>query len=167
MEKKVVTFRPLRRDAKTGKVMVASYTGWRKIKTSDYYPTLLTVARDYAGMKHSEYVHNHKGELLYFYAYNPNDIPLFDDVPHDEISRIFATTKVRGFKNTLSPGYSYSGIGIDCDGIPTFTHYTADYLATHEYEPFDFEVLTVKDVLIWYEWVINNLNNTTFNTQQQ
>lgn len=162
---KNVQFRPLRRDKKTGKVIVASYSSWRKIKTADCQKTLLTVKRDYANMKHDEFVHNHKGELLYFYRYNPNDIPLFDPNSIEDTNAIFAITKVRGLKNHLSEGYNYSGAGIDCDGIPTFSHFDADYLGTHKYEPFDFEVLTVGTVLLWYEWVINNLSRTTFITE--
>ena len=40
---KTITFRPLRRIKKTGKIVVASYMQWRKVKTADYSKFKLVV----------------------------------------------------------------------------------------------------------------------------
>jgi hypothetical protein len=44
----------------------------------------------------------------------------------------------------------WRGHGIDCNGTPTFSHYTADYIANQYKHMNDFEPLTVKIVVEWY-----------------
>ena len=49
-------------------------------------------------------------------------------------------------------------MGMDCDGVPTFSHFTIDYTATlqdiHEFEP-----LTVSIVTTWLGWFLMRLEN--------
>lgn len=151
---RTITFRPLRRIKKTGKITVASYLQWNKVRCANNEPHELVVNPEYRQFKdHEEYVYNHEGELLYFYKYNPNDIPV---VPSSQLDFAHSMYRVRCID--FNGFYSYSGIGIDCEGTPTFSHFTADYLGTHSYDPNDFEPLTVGKVLQWYEWFIYRLD---------
>lgn len=154
---KTITFRPLRRIKKTGKIAVASYMGWRKVKTADYGKFNLVIDNEYKDMPMGEYVHDHEGELLFFYAYNPADIPVFNSQLVD-LEYIFATTDVRGFYGETAN--HYSGNGIDCDGVPTFSHFSADYLGKHEYDVNKFEPLTVGMVVKWFGWFLLQLDNS-------
>jgi hypothetical protein len=152
-----IVFRPLRRIKKTGKITVASYMQWRKVKTADYSKFNLIVDDEYKLMPKDEYVYDHKGELLFFYTYNPAEIPIFTP-PLPDIETIFDTTDARGFN--YGQCTNYSGKGIDCDGVPTFSHFTADYLGTHKYDLNAFEPLTVDMVTKWFGWFIYQLNNS-------
>jgi hypothetical protein len=73
---KVVIFKPLRRIKKTGKITVASYMQWRKVKTSDYNNFSLIIDDEYKSFPKDEYVYDHKGENLFWYNFkNPQDVP--------------------------------------------------------------------------------------------
>ena len=61
---KEITFRPLRRDKKTGKIIVASYLSWYKIKCADRTKLLLTILTEYKAMNPDDLVYTHKGERL-------------------------------------------------------------------------------------------------------
>lgn len=75
---KTIKFRPLRRIKKTGKVTVASYMLWRKVKSADYSKFNLIVDDEYKGMPSDEYVYNHEGEQLFFFTYNPDEITIYN-----------------------------------------------------------------------------------------
>src|ERR1700728_4561579 len=74
---KEIKIRPLRRIKKTGKICVASYMSWYKVKCADYSKFSLTVDNEYKSFPLDEYVYNHKGERLFWRDYNPSDIPIY------------------------------------------------------------------------------------------
>lgn len=155
---KSIIFRPLRRIKKTGKITVASYLQWNKVKTADYNKFNLIISDEYKSFGKDEFVYRHDGELLFFYQYNPAEIPIYIIESIGDIAKIFASTKVRGIDH--GDTVSYSGKGIDCQGTPTFSHFTADYLGTHNYDVKEFEPLTVETVTKWFGWFLFQLNNS-------
>lgn len=135
--------------------MVAGYLQWNKVRSENYHPYELVIAPEYRDLPQDEYVHNHKGDLLYFYNYNPNDIPILNA---GEAGIAKSLYRVYGIYSNGFTMFMGSSAGIDCEGTPTFSHFTADYLGTHGYNLDDFEPLTVGKVLEWYEWFIYRLD---------
>ncbi len=163
-----------------GKIIVASYTQWRKVKTADYGRFHLTVDDEYKRLDSDAFVHDHKGELLYFFPYNPAEVMAFqqtvidldedEDFDYDEaraIHRDFIIHHDGGKYGT--PYTSYFMRGTDCSGVPCFAHHSGDSVAeryTGEwcervgYSMFDFEPLTVKMVRQWIGWFLYGLENS-------
>lgn len=152
---------------KTGKITVASYSQWRNIKTLDYqrfyYPNgerrkvVLNVDYEYKIFGPDEYVFNHKGKQLFFPTYFPDEIPVFDSGSLD-FNQIRPKIKMYAVRYK-SGEVSYSVTGMDCSGVPTFSHMTADNIATHYKDMNQFEPLTVKTVIDWFGWFAYQLNN--------
>ena len=161
---KEITFRPLRR-LKSGKIAVASYMGWRKVKTADYSKFHLTVNNEYERFRLDELVHNHKGEQLFFFKYHPDDIPVFQE--YEEVDYGEMRIKFGGWCRQFENGEKiYSGRGMDVDGVPTFSHYTLKRLLETcgkpgYYNRTYFEPLTVETVRKWFGWFLWQLNNNT------
>ena len=157
MEK--ILFKPLRRRKSDNKVVVGSYASWGKVGRVARYKCEIVIDTDYRSMDPEEYVHNHKGELLYFYRYDPNEMPTFKwrkGMEWEEMNG-YQARALEWCKGNVT----YNGKGIDCDGIPCFSHYTADYIGTHNFDLDDFYPLTVKQVIMWYGWFIMRLENAT------
>lgn len=159
---KKLNFRPLRRFKKTGKICTPSYMEWSRVHSYDMSEFNLIIDTEYQSLPDDEFVHNHNGELLFFYQYDPNEIPIFE-LPNSitwqygcvlkneiQYSHNVSCIKIRGI-------VIYGGQGIDIDGTPTFSHFTADYIATQNYNLDDFEPLTVGKVKQWYGWWLLNL----------
>lgn len=162
---KTVTFRPLRLIKKTGKITVASYMQWRKVMTADYSKFNLVVDDEYKRFSKEDYVHDHEGNLLYFYTYNPADVPVFHSASFDFVSleEIQKNNKMYGINwgSSLPANHiHYNMPGTDCDGVPTFSHGSADYLATHHKDVSPFEPLTVAMVNMWFGWFLYQLENS-------
>ncbi len=164
-----IVFRPLRRVKKTGKVVVAGYMQWRKVKTADYNELKLIVDNECANMPSDEFVYDHEGKQLFFYPYCPQLTDYFGLENMDvEISRPHFQSMVwypDGTGHILTNGTPtfYTGRGVDCDGVPTFSHYTADYIAIHarvDYDLMVFGPLTVGMVRSWLTWFIYKLNTS-------
>lgn len=149
---KKVKFRVLRM-AKC-KAVVASYMQWRKVITADYGKCDLTLVREYANIPDDVFVHNHKGELLFWKDFNPEEIPVYwwEDWVSDG-----------NFHYGINWGTSitYNCRNIDVQGVPCFSHFTADYLATHNSDIAEYEPLTAGVVKKWYGWFLLQLNNST------
>ncbi len=157
-----IRFRPLRRIKKTGKVVVASYIGWRKLMTADYDKFNLLVNDEYKKFPKDEFVYRNDGELLFWFKYNPADIPIYNSIPLESISdnvpkehKYFHGTRWSG-----SDRIYYLAQGLDCDGVPTFSHCTADHVAGWHQNVEDFEPLTVETVVKWFGWFLYQLNNS-------
>ena len=166
-----LVFRPLRRVKKTGKVVVASYMQWRKVMTADYSKFNLTIDDEYKTMPSDEFVYNHKGELLFFFTYNPYDIPVYDSdaeriLDDDWLDKIHASKQPYGIRwNINEQGHvNYNCKGMDCDGVPSFSHWYEDRITQKDtweyYGPDQFEPLTVKTVTKWFGWFLYQLNNS-------
>lgn len=153
---KTIKFKPLRKVKKTGKIVVASYSQWRKIKTADYYDFELIINEDFKNFNDNELVHNHKGENLFWLHYNPEEIPTVNhlQVIYDENEYPKMWRTVYGM---------YSCKGLDVDGVPTFTNLTLNELGKYKGSIIDYEPLTVKDVKYWFGWFIYNLDNAQLN----
>lgn len=154
---KEIKFRPLRRIKKTGKITIASYMQWRKVKTADYNKFILIVDSEYKRFPRDEYVYDHNGEVLYWRDFNVEDIPVMPPI-HDE-EFVYPPS---GWRADLGGNGYYWGVrGLDCDGVPTFSHHTADEVVTHHYKDVsEFQILTVGIVAKWFGWFLYQLNNS-------
>ena len=173
---KEITFRPLRRDKKTGKIIVASYMAWRKVWTANYsfnetgdVPKIvsrLTIINEYKGVNPDDFVYNHKGEQLFWFNHeDPDALPknyctlktaceIFD-IPYEEYEG--EEWKV---SEPLGSGFAPGVYGFDCDGVPDFSHNTAESVANCYSDMSIFEPLTVGMVVIWFGWLLMRLDNT-------
>lgn len=152
-----IKFRPLRRIKKTGKICVASYMQWNSIMTADYGKFKLTIVDEYSTMPKDEFVYNHLGELLYFFEFDPNEIPVFDLMTEDWHPQREGHYHY-GIRHD-SGHNTYSVQGTDCQGVPCFSHMTSDSIGTHYSNPFAFTPLTVEMVTKWFVWIMFRLNN--------
>lgn len=156
---KTITFRPLRRIKKTGKITVASYMQWRKIKTADYSKFILVIDDEYKSFPKDEYVYNHNGENLFWKNYNPEEIPLI--CPWS----LMSASAVSGNRpSQWKTNYGmYSAKGLDVDGVPTFSHGTANEIYSKA-DMKDYEPLTVEIVAWWFGWFLYQLQNSELKT---
>ncbi len=149
---KTITFRPLRRIKKTGKITVASYMQWRKVKTADYNKFVLIINEEYKALPKDEYVYDHNGENLFWRNFNPEEIPF-----------ITGHELVDGERPPYPPRwkteYMVSARGLDCSGVPTFSHYTSDDIFNSGSDMTDFKPLTVEIVSWWFGWFLYQLKN--------
>jgi hypothetical protein len=148
----IITFRPLRRIKKTGKITVASYMQWRKIKTADYNKFILIVNEEYKTFSNDELVYNHNGENLFWRHYNPEEIPILNQY-----------ALIDGEQPPYPPmwktEYMFCAKGLDVDGVPTFSHQMANNIYNSKADIKDFEPLTVKIVNYWFGWFLYCLQN--------
>lgn len=160
---KEIVFRPLRRVKKTGKIVVASYAQWCKIATADYGQFKLIVDDEYKALPKDEYVHNYKGELLFWWTFNPGDLPILKkEGLHFDYDA--AKAKYQNFIVDNGSWTTYFVRGLDCNATPTFSHYTEDYISRPDlWEWFtreDYQPLNVETVTKWFGWFLFNLNNS-------
>jgi hypothetical protein len=152
---KTITFRPLRRIKKTGKITVASYMQWRKVKTADYSKFKLIVSDEYKSFPKDELVYNHNGENLFWRNYNPEE----------EIQMLNEYALVDGEQPPYPRMWKtdwgmYSAKGLDCDGVPAFSHETANEIVKdHTRNLNDYSPLTVEVVNWWFGWFLYQLQN--------
>lgn len=153
------------------KIIVASYPLWGKVRTADYGKFNLTVDDEYKQFAGEDFVYNHKGELLYFFPYNPADVMVFqqtviddEDFDYDEARALHRDFIIHHDGGKYgSPWTSYFMRGTDCCGVPCFSHHSGDSIAERYggyYSMFDFEPLTVKMVRQWLGWFLYNLENS-------
>ena len=164
---KTITFRPLRIIKKTGKITVASYMQWRRIKTANYSKFNLVIKNEYADMPLDEFVFNSDGEQLFFFTYDPNNVPVFDWHENFDLESIRKYNSEYGINWDPVTSTNYSMRGTDCDGVPTFSHYTAKRVADNYHLTGDerwsieqFEPLTVSEVLKWLSWFLYQLEKS-------
>lgn len=158
---KTVKFNPLRRVKSLDKVVVASYSTWRRVKTADYSKFKLILSTAHHSMDNSEYVYNHKGELLYFYDYNPVDIEVYKHNVFDE----FNPPKSQ-YIIDWGESICFRIKGADVDGVPTFSHFTQESIATHYKDMNDFTPLTVGMVKHWLGVFLYYLENNYLEYKQ-
>lgn len=169
---KEIKFRPLRLNKKTGKIIVASYIQWNKLRCANYSEFKLTVVDEYEQMNKADFVYNHEGKQLYHFGYNPWDIHehygscIAEGFDWDEMRRIykdFILVSDGGLYGT--PHKSYHVRGADTAGTPTFTHYDEDRVTTDDtwnyYGADAFEPVTVGYVITWLGWFLYQLENST------
>lgn len=167
---KSITFRPLRRVKKTGKIVVASYMGWNRVMTADYNKFNLVINDEYKKLPKDEFVYDHNGNLLFFFTYNPADVPVYDSkaeriINEDWLDNLHKSKQPFGIRWENSEGHvNYNAPGMDCQGTPTFSHYTQDHVAQEDvanYYGLDkFEPLTVETVAKWFGWFLYQLKNS-------
>ena len=161
---KTIRFRPLRRIKKTGKITVASYMQWRKVKVADYDKFTLIIDNEYKRLLLDEYVCDHKGETLFWRDFNPDEIPTLKPyILRDDDGEEDFPPK---WKSDLGgTGYYWGVPGLDCDGVPLFSHYSAEEVAKFHFSSInDFEPLTVRIVIKWFGWFLYQLNNSTLSS---
>lgn len=150
---KAIRFRPLRR-MKNKKIVVASYMQWRRIKTADYNKFTLIVDDEYKSFPDAEQVYNHKGEHLFWRHYNPEEIPMLNRYA-------LSDGEQPPYPEMWKTDYGmYSAKGLDCDGVPTFSHGTAENIYNGKSDLKGFEPLTAGVVKWWFGWFLWNINNS-------
>lgn len=157
--KKTVAFTPLRFIKKSGKIYVASYAQWRKVMAADYADFDLVIGDTHKTMNKDSIVHNHKGEQLFFYNYNPSDVLIFSSSVVLNLDWIRNRYSQYGIDYGTSICYSIKGC--DVDGVPAFSHYTVRYIEIKHTNISEFVPLTVGMVLHWYGWFLWQLNNSS------
>lgn len=156
---KSITFRPLRRIKKTGKITVASYMGWHKVMTADYGKFNLVIDDEYKRLPNDEFVYNHNGEQLFFFDYNPVDIPVYNSETMN-LLELHESNKPYGIIwQGMSCHVNYVARGMDCSGCPTFSYHTAELCEKYS-DITQFEPLTVRTVVKWFGWFLYQLNNS-------
>jgi hypothetical protein len=165
---KTIIFRPLRKIKKTGKVTVASYMQWRKVKTADYSNFLLIVNEEYKTFPKDELVYDHNGENLFWKDFDPEQIPILP--PY--ILRQENYEYPKQWRTNYGMGYCdhFCASGLDCSGVPLFSHGTEHNLTIgnmHDYTLGDvgeqinamheYELLTVEVVVKWFGWFLYQL----------
>jgi hypothetical protein len=171
-----IKFRPLRVIKKSGKIVIASYMQWRSIKTADYNKFDLVIDESYKMLNDDDFVYNHLGKQLFFYDFTPNDFLVNPKIPKSDgfIPSAENTEEYLNFRNrnpyiVLDRGdyITYWCRGLDCDGVPTFSHYTADYIVSDNTRDFKvFEPLTVRMVKMWFGWFLWQLDNSKLHITQ-
>jgi len=166
---KAITFRPLRLVKKTGKIVVASYAQWNRVRTADYAAFALTVDNEYAGLPADEQVYNHEGKPLFWRNFDPDSIPTLRHtrlVSHEEF-QAFTAANLGHYVIHWGPSewhptgsISYACRDLDCQGTPTFSHLTIDHVAEHARDWADYEPLTVGIVVKWFGWFLYQLENS-------
>ncbi len=168
---KTIKFRPLRIIKKTGKITVASYMSWNKVRVADYSKFNLIVDQKYKSINPDEFVYNFRGEQLFWYNHtNPEILPRqYAEI--ESAVKIFGVDK-RVFEGEewkmsepMGKGFHWSVRGFDCDGTPCFSHYNADHVASHS-DMNQFEPLTVGMVVKWWGWFLWQLNNVSLLTNK-
>lgn len=97
-------------------------------------------------------VYDHNGKNLFWRNFNPEEITMLNnyslvDGEDPEYPPMWKTE------------YLFCANGLDCDGVPTFSHGTADNIYNGKSDMTDFEPLTVKVVNYWFGWFLYNLQN--------
>jgi hypothetical protein len=161
---KTIKFRVLRKVK--NKIVVASYPQWYRLMTTNYNKFNLIVDQEYHTFDKGGFVYNHKGEQLFFYTYDPREVPVY------QWNRYLDTDGWYEHGNRFAIQYdplgspSYHMPGADCQGTPTFSHMTADHIVNNNRQlekMNDFEPLTVGTVVRWFGWIfLDRLNNMQF-----
>ena len=157
---KKLIFRPLRLNKKTGKIIVASYFGWRKLKTADYSNFELTVIPEYKGLGSDAFVYDHKGQQLFWFNIEPEEIATQHPLMEDEERGEFREKHLHRFVQYPHGGGMYNSPALDVDGVPVFSYFTADHAATCGFDITLFEPLTVGMVVKWFGWFLYQLENS-------
>ena len=140
---KKLLFSPLTRIKRTGKISVLSYSGWRKFYKMNFSEFEISLQQ----FPHDEYVYNRKGEQLFFYSYKPSEIK----------QRINGDNTILNWFSVYNNSVYFGCRGLDCDGVPTFSHHNADRVAQNSFKWMAmYEPLTVKTVLMWLDWLMAN-----------
>ncbi len=169
--KREIVFRPLRLIKKTGKITVASYTQWSKVKTADYNEFNLVINDEYKAFSKDELVYNHNGENLFWKDFDPDKIPYLPPYILREENYEYP----KQWRTNYNMGYSdsFCARGLDCSGIPTFSHGTAQNLTNGNIRNYtleevvevlnpmnEYELLTVGVVVKWFGWFLYQLQNS-------
>lgn len=156
-----ITFRPLRLNKKTGKIMVASYMQWNKVRVlNDYHSgAKVLIDQQYKSFPKNALVHNHKGETLFWRIDSPVDLPTLNYIPDFDWDKAREDNPLGFF---LQGQHNSTHVGqLDCTMTPAFSHYTQKYIATHYDDMSLWEPLTVATVQKWFGWFLYNCENLT------
>lgn len=156
---KTITFRPLRRIKKTGKVTVASYMSWYKIQTADYGKFKLIINTEYKMLPPHELVYDHEGNQLFWFKYHPADIPVFNYSILFDLDKIREENKHYAINWQSGNPLNYNAKGLDCSGTPIFSHYTEKHIKDNYKDTKQFKPLTVEMVVNLFGWFLYQLQN--------
>lgn len=166
-----LSFRPFRRVG--DKLVVTSYTGWRKIYTADYEGAEVKLL-PFPEIKKDEIVyamHNPEGQYKFWYPtkFEPLFWPVNGIIRHIGYGKrseaVFEPDVVHGYYDEeMKDNEVYSMF--DCDGCPTFSHKTVVYVSEnypdkiHLFEPLTADIVykyfeRMRDCLEKIKWVHN------------
>ena len=161
---KTINFRPLRVHKKSGKVIVASYPQWYKVRCANYNEFVLNVINEYYTMNKTDFVYNRELELLYHLNYNPWDVFVYNGTCLDaDFNWDYLSETYKSFSIDKGDGSRVmrSWRGCDCEGTPTFSHHTADSIGNGGcWDLKEWEPLTVGYVVDWLGWFLYHLENS-------
>jgi len=142
-----IKFRPLRHVKKSDKIVVASYSTWRKIVNTDRYnPTHeIVVDTEYKGMDPDAFVHNQKGEQLFF--------PDYARLPSKDVWKKSGGA-IGLWVETIGEFVRY---GMDSEGVPFFSDITKYYAIRHYKDSRIFNPLTVGTVAQWVDLFLSRI----------
>lgn len=168
---KTITFRPLRRIKKMGKIAVASYSQWYGIQTANYSQFQLVLVDDYLQFASDEPVYNHEGERLFFPDYDPYQLPIYSNDGYYSLKKHYEENVAfcwRHVSTQYSPNewIGFHGTGMDCTGTPTFSHLTISHIAESYSDISVFEPLTVGTVTNWLGWFLLRRENALITTRK-
>ena len=165
-----IKFRPLRMIKKTGKVCVASYMQWNRVRCANYSKFNLIIVNEYEHLNKSDFVYNHEGKQLYHFGYNPWKVHehhgscIAEGFDWDYMRKTYKDFIIVNRDREGREYKSYHIRGADCAGTPTFTHYDEDRITTDDtwnyYGADAFEPLTVDYVITWLGWFLYQLENS-------
>lgn len=126
---------------------------WRKIKNADHSKFKLIVNEEYKTFPKDELVYDHNGENLFWRHYNPEEIPMLNRY-----------ALVDGEQPPYPPMWKtdydmFCAKGLDVDGVPAFSHGTANEIYNSKADMKEFEPLTVEIVNYWFGWFLYRLQN--------
>lgn len=136
---------------------------WRKIATADYSKFKLIIDEEYKTFNPDELVFNHEGENLFWYNHHSQSALPKNYVDFESLVEKLGEEMSGEYwklSEPLGKGFHPSVRGFDCDGVPVFSHYTADYIATHYKDINDFIPLKVEMVVKWFGWFLYQLQNS-------
>lgn len=128
---------------------------WRKVKTADYNKFTLIINDEYKSFPKEELVYDHNGENLFWRHYNPEEIPMLNQY-----------ALIDGEQPPYPPMWKtdfgmYCAKGLDVDGVPTFSHGTANNIYNSKADMKGFEPLTIEIVNWWFGWFLYQLQNNS------
>jgi hypothetical protein len=173
---KEIKFRPLRRIKKTGKITVASYMSWYKVRCADQFGCKLIIDGEYKLFNPDELVYDHNGDQLFWRDFDPEQIPVLPPyiLQGDDFEYPYPWKSVsQSCFEENKTHTTYSAKGLDCCGTPTFSHGTAKNITNGNMYNYtleeigevlnpmaEYELLTVGTVVKWFGWFLYQLENT-------
>lgn len=155
---KEIRFQLLRRLPGSNKIAVAGYQQWRKLKIEDNKGREFHIVLDrtHLNVPEDTLICNHKGENLFWKDFDPEALP---QLPHySPVYEKFPSLPDGWQKD----GETFAAFGIDVEGVPTFSHWDANTIASTSEDMSAWEPLTARTVRRWFERMLYRMENCKY-----